>query len=386
MYRAGQTEIDAVGQVIRSHAFFRYREKSECERFEKRWAKHLGAGHACITSSGSTALTAALAGLGVGPGQEVIVPAYTYMATAIAVLAVGAIPVIVDVDESLTMSPLALAEAIGPRTKAVIPVHMVGLPCDMGKIMRIARKRKLWVIEDACQAVGGGYEGKMLGAIGDAGTFSFNAFKNITCGEGGAVVSSDEQVAQRARCMTDCCGFYWRGRSEDTKAFVAAGARASEIQGAMLNVQLDRLPGMLRAMRGQKKTLLRKTAKSGLAPSPCHSLDYECGTQVGYLLGSQGAAVKFGAMAGGFIPGKTGRHVYTEWDPILEKHGAHHPAMDPFKMPANRRCRMKYSKDMCPRSLDVLNRTVLVPTHPDRTPEAVDGLIVKIKEAAKAVL
>jgi len=384
MYRAGQTEIDAVAQVIRSHAFFRYREKSECERFEKRWANYLGTKHACMTSSGSTALTAALAGLGIGPGQEVIVPAYTYMATAIAVLAVGAIPVIVDVDASLTMNPEALAEAVGPRTTAVIPVHMVGLPCDMGKIMKVARKRKLRVIEDACQAVGGGYEGKMLGAIGDAGTFSFNAFKNITSGEGGAVVSSDEQVAQRARCMTDCCGFYWRGRSEDTRAFVAAGARASEIQGAMLNVQLDRLPGMLRAMRGQKKMMLRKTASCGVAQSPCHSLDYECGTQVGYLLGSPAEAVKFAGMAGGFIPGKTGRHVYTEWDPILEKHGAHHPAMDPFKMPANRRCRMKYSKDMCPRSLDVLNRTVLVPTHPDRTPEAVDGVIAKINEAGAA--
>ncbi|MCC7407807.1 MAG: DegT/DnrJ/EryC1/StrS family aminotransferase, partial [Phycisphaeraceae bacterium] len=213
---------------------------------------------------------------------------------------------------------------------------------------------------------------------------SFNAFKNITCGEGGAVVSNDEQVAQRARCMTDCCGFYWRGRSADTKAFVAAGARASEIQGAMLSAQLDRLPGMLKAMRSQKKKILRQTAKSGLVQSPCHSVDYECGTHVGYLLASPEAAENFRGAVGGFIPGKTGRHVYTEWDPILERRGAHHPAMDPFKMPANRRCRMKYSKDMCPRSLEVLNRTVLIGNHPDRTPEGVDELIGKIKAATAA--
>src|SRR5690606_29522470 len=110
--------------------------------------------------------TAAMIGLQIGPGDEVIVPACTYMASAVAVLAAGAIPVIVDVDESATMDPAALDDAVGPRTKAVIPVHIFGLSCDMDPIMKIARKRKLLVIEDACQSVGGGYRGKKHGAIG----------------------------------------------------------------------------------------------------------------------------------------------------------------------------------------------------------------------------
>src|SRR5512135_2435390 len=130
MFRMGQREIDAFAEVVRSGKVFRYMKGGACQRFEKRWAKYLGVKHAHLTSSGTTALTAALAGLGIGPGDEVIVPAHTYMATAVAVLGVGAIPVIVDVDESVTLSPAAFEAAIGPRTRAVIPVHMWGLPCD----------------------------------------------------------------------------------------------------------------------------------------------------------------------------------------------------------------------------------------------------------------
>ena len=141
-------------------------EGSECGRFEERYARYVGVNEAVMTASGTAALVAALAGAGIGPGDEVIVPAHTFMATAVAVLAVGAIPVIVDVDESITISPEALENGIGPRTKAVIPVHMWGLPCNMNRIMEIAKKRKLIVIEDACQGVGGAYEGKKLGSIG----------------------------------------------------------------------------------------------------------------------------------------------------------------------------------------------------------------------------
>src|SRR5205814_6643849 len=136
----------------------------------------------------------------------------------------------VDVDESITMDPRAMEDAIGPRTKAVIPVHMWGVSCDMAAIMKVARKKKLIVLEDACQAVGGAYEGKMLGSIGHAGAFSFNYFKNMTCGEGGCVVTSDEITLQRAKCHVDCCGFYWTGRDGAVVPFVASGARASELE------------------------------------------------------------------------------------------------------------------------------------------------------------
>jgi dTDP-4-amino-4,6-dideoxygalactose transaminase len=160
MYIAGQEEIDAIARVIRSNALFRYGIGQECDRFEARYAKYLGVKHFALSASGSNALAAAMVAVGLGPGDEVLIPAHTYMATATSVLAVGAIPVIVDIDESITIDPKALEAAIGPRTKAVVPVHMWGAACHMDRIMDIAKRRGLIVIEDACQGVGGGYEGR----------------------------------------------------------------------------------------------------------------------------------------------------------------------------------------------------------------------------------
>ena len=387
MLRVGQKEVDAIAKVLLSGKVFRYGGLGgQCGRFERRWAKYLGVKCVWMTSSGTTALTAALAGLGIGPGDEVAVPACTYMATVISVLAAGAIPIVVDVDESITMDPRALARAIGPRTRAVVPVHMWGLPCDMGRIMRFARKHGLLVVEDACQGVGGGYEGRKLGSIGHAGAFSFNYYKNMTCGEGGAVVTNDERVGERAGCMVDCCRFYWDGREDSFVPYAANGARASEIEGAMMNAQLDRIDPMIRAMRRQKKRILRETADAGLTPIRHNSPDHECGTHVMYLLPTAEGADEFARLAGGTVAGKTGRHVYTEWDPLFAHRGAHHPAMDPFRLPANKPCRTKYTKQMCSTSLGILNRTVMLGNHPDRTRSDVTALIRKIKLAARAVL
>ncbi len=386
MYRVGQKEIDAIAEVLLSGELFRYHKGGQCERFERRYAKFLGVKHVCMTSSGTTALTAALAGLGVGPGDEVLVPACTYMATAVSVVAAGAIPVVVDVDETITLDPRAVAAAIGPQTRAVIPVHMWGLPCDMDALMRVARKHKLLVIEDACQGVGGAYEGRMLGSIGHAGAFSFNYYKNMTCGEGGAVVTNDDRVAQRARCMVDCCSFYWTGRKQDMVPFTSNGSRASEIEGAMLNVQLDRIGPIIRALRRQKARILRETAETGLKATRSNSPDYECGSNVVYTLPSEGQADRFARLAGGTVCAKTGRHIYTEWDPIFAHQGAQHPALNPFNLPQNRRCRSKYTRDMCARSLDILNRTVMISTRPDRKRSEVTKVIRRIRDAARQVL
>src|SRR5690348_4784910 len=182
MYAAGQEEIDAIANVIRNHALFRYGVGGECDRFEARYARYLGVKHFALAASGSNALAAAMTAVGLGPGDEVIIPAHTYMATATSVLAAGAIPIIVDIDESLTLDPQALEDAIGPRTKAVVPVHMWGTACDMDRIMAIAKKHALMVVEDACQGVGGGYKGRKFASIGHVGCFSFNYYKNMTCG------------------------------------------------------------------------------------------------------------------------------------------------------------------------------------------------------------
>jgi dTDP-4-amino-4,6-dideoxygalactose transaminase len=388
MYRIGQAELDRLAEVFKSKRLFRYMEdaEGECLRFEKRYARRLDVAHCFMTASGTNSLTAALMGAGIGPGDEVIVPACTYMATPGSVLAAGAIPVIVDIDESLGLSPDALRDAIGPRTRAVMPVHMWGLPCDMNAIMHIARDTGVLVIEDACQGVGGAYEGRMLGSIGHIGAFSFNHYKNMSCGEGGAVVTSDDAFAERIECAIDPCRFYWDGRKDTFAGYMANGARASEIEGAIMNGQLDRIDEMVDAMRGQKARIVRETEPSGLSASPNNSPGWECGTHVTYLLPSPAAADAFAEASGGWVALKTGRHVYTEWDPVLQHRGAHHPALNPFELEQNKGCRMAYSKEMCRQSIDILGRTVCVETHPDNTDSDVARIIHRINHAAASLV
>jgi len=386
MYRVGAKEVQAVRKVLLSKRLFRYQIGRECERFERRYAKFLGVKHVSLTASGTNALTAAIVGLRIGPGDEVIVPACTYMATAVSVLAAGAIPVIVDVDDTITIDPKAVEAAVGPRTRAVIPVHMWGLPCDMDSVMAVAKKHNLLVVEDACQGVGGGYKGRMLGAIGDAGAFSFNYYKNMTAGEGGAFVTNDERVMKRGECYVDCCRFYWDGRDPYLEHFTANGARATEVAGALLNVQLSRIKPMIRAMRSEKKRILRETADTGLKPVRANSLDCECGTHVMYTLPAAAEADEFAALVGGTVTAKTGRHVYTEWDQVLDRKGAHHPALNPYLFKENQGCRMDYSRDMCAKSLDILSRTVMIGTHPDHAPAQVAAIVKKIRKAAEKVL
>jgi dTDP-4-amino-4,6-dideoxygalactose transaminase len=388
MYIAGQEEIDALARVIRSGALFRYGIGHECETFEARYAKYLGVKHFALSASGSNALAAAMAAVGLGPGDEVLIPAHTYMATATSVLAVGAIPVIVDIDESITIDPKAIEASIGPRTRAIVPVHMWGAACHMDRIMDIATRRSLIVIEDACQGVGGAYHGRKFGSIGHIGAFSFNYYKNMTSGEGGGVAVNDDNLAKRARCAIDPCHFYWNGREEE-KPFAGNGARASELMGAMLNVQLDRLDGMVAAMRAERQAILRGTASLsnlGLRSAPAHSPDDDCATQVMYTLPSAEAAADFVNVFPSVIAGKTGRHNYTEWDQILSGEGAAHPAMNPYTMPANAACRKSYSKDMCSASLEILNRTIMVATHPQHGDQQIQDMIHNIAVAARVAL
>lgn len=386
MYIMGEEEIDAVAEVLRSGKLFRYDKGNQCDTFERRYAEYLGTKHARLTCSGSYSLHSALIGIGVGPGDEVIVPAHTYMATATSVLSVGAIPIIVDVDESITIDPRAVEAAIGPQTKAVIPVHMWGAACNMNEIMRISDKHGILVLEDSCQGVGGGYEGRKLGTIGHVGAFSFNFYKNMCAGEAGCVVTNDDEIDKRVQCAIDPCHHYWTGRNQDMKPFASNGARASELVGAVMNVQLDRLPGMIENMRAEKKQILEGTkhlGNLGLTPAPMNSPDYDCSTHIKYTMPSAEIAAKFVEVMPSVIAGKTGRHTYTEWDQILEHDGASHPAMNPYAMEANKDCRKDYSKDMCQRSLDILNRTVMIPTDPEHGEAETEQLTRNIEAAAR---
>ncbi|WP_421726181.1 DegT/DnrJ/EryC1/StrS family aminotransferase [Bauldia sp.] len=386
MYVVGEEEIEALAKVIRSGRLFRYDNGEECERFERRYADYIGVNHCGLTVSGTYALSASMIAAELGPGDEVLIPAHTYMATATAVLTTGAIPVIVDIDESITIDPQAIEDAIGPRTKAIVPVHMWGAACNMEAIMEIARRRGLKVIEDACQGVGGGYEGRKFGSIGDIGAFSFNYYKNMTAGEGGAITTSDETLAERARCAIDPCHFYWTGRDDALKPFAGNGGRASELVGAMLNVQLDRIDGLIGAMRAEKRQIIDATSRLGnlgLELSPMNSPDYDCAAHVMYLLPSAEQAERFVEVYPVVIAGKTGRHTYTEWDQVLMGAGAAHPAMNPYQHPDNAECRRDYDKDMCARSLDILSRTIMIPTHPQHTEAETQAIIQNIETASR---
>ena len=247
MYRIGKEEIDAVAKVIESRCLFRVNNNlKEVESFEKEWAEKIGSEYALCLSGGTGALIAALVGLEIGPGDEVIVPGYTFMATALAVLAVGAIPVIAEIDDTLTIDMEDLEKKISQHTKAIIPVHILGFPCNMDAIISLAKKYNLKVLEDACQADGGSYKGKRLGSMGDAGAFSFNDYKILTSGEGGAVVTNDRVVYERALVYHDG-GSAFRPYAKDLSIEVYTGVqyRVSEVTGAILRVQLKRLEGIV---------------------------------------------------------------------------------------------------------------------------------------------
>lgn len=358
MHYIGAEEIEAVRRVIESGRFMRYRggEGGFTEQFENALCRKTGVKHALAVNSGTSALIAGLVGLGIGPGDEVIVPAYTWVATALAPLAVGAVPVLAEVNESLTIDPEDIRRKITPYTKAIIPVHMNNLQCDMDSIMRIANEYSLKVLEDACQAVGVTYRGKHLGSIGDAGAFSFNTFKNITCGEGGALLTNDDVINERALIYHDT-GAYTRSHASQVKHpfFAGVNYRVSEIQGAILGVQLERLDDFMKGLR--KRCALAESVLSGsdsFGISP-HN-DIENAVSLSIVFEDRKSALEFAEKSGMHPQIDSGRHVYSNWEPLMKKQ-VFHEKMDPYKW-ANRD--MEYSKDMCPRTLDILGRSFVI--------------------------
>jgi 8-amino-3,8-dideoxy-alpha-D-manno-octulosonate transaminase len=213
-------------------------EAALCNRFGSKYAQ--------LLSSGTAALTTALAALGVGAGDEVIMPAFTFVASFEAVLSVGAIPILVDIDETLTLSPEAVRHAITERTKCIMPVHMCGSMADLDALQAICKEHNLLLLEDACQSIGGTYKGKSLGTIGDAGTFSFDFVKTMTCGEGGVVLTNNEEVYNNCDGYTDH-GHDHKGvdRGADLHPFLGYNFRISELHAAVGLAQVRRVDEFL---------------------------------------------------------------------------------------------------------------------------------------------
>ena len=215
-----------------------------------------GSAYAQLTSSGTAALTTAMAALGVGAGDEVIMPAFTFVASFEAILSMGAIPVLVDIDESLTLSPAAVKAAITPKTKCVMPVHMCGSMADMDALVAICKEHHLILLEDACQSIGGTYKGKHLGTIGHAGTFSFDFVKTITCGEGGVVMTNDQEVYTKSDAFTDH-GHDHLGvdRGADLHPALGYNFRISELHAAVGLAQIKKLNTFLTIQKKNNQIL-----------------------------------------------------------------------------------------------------------------------------------
>jgi dTDP-4-amino-4,6-dideoxygalactose transaminase len=239
----GPAEKIAVRKVLDSRILTSASEVGgyEVRQFEKAFERYLGLKHVIAVNSGTSALYASLLGLGIGPGDEVAVPSFSFVATANAVTLTGAKPLFVDIsEEGYNMSPDDLEKRITPKTAAVIPVHLYGIPAEMKKVKSIAANHGLRVIEDAAQSLGTQYRGKQTGSLGDLGCFSFHASKVITSGEGGAIATDDSVIAARLRRIRT----HGIGRDRNP-SILGTNLRMGEVEGAILKVQLSRLTNFL---------------------------------------------------------------------------------------------------------------------------------------------
>jgi dTDP-4-amino-4,6-dideoxygalactose transaminase len=261
----GREEEQAVARVARSGFWGRF-GGSEIAGFEREFAEYTGARHAICVTSGTVALRVALWSAGVTGGDEVIVPPYTFVATASAVVENNATPVFVDVDRrTVNLDPKLVEGAITPRTKAIIPVHFAGCAADLERLGEIAARHGIPLIEDASHAHGGAWRGRGLGSIGDFGCFSFQASKNLNCGEGGVVLTSDDE---RAAACREFINFARReGRPPTDHSEMSSNYRMTEFQGAILRTQLARLPAQVSRREAAADRLTRRLAQiPGVAP------------------------------------------------------------------------------------------------------------------------
>jgi len=391
MYEIGEEEIQAIAQVIRSRQLFRYPDsgRGECAQFEAELCSKLNCRYALVVNSGTSALICSLVAGGIGPGDEVIIPAFTFMATAAAVLAVGAVPIIAEIDPTLTLDAADVERKISPRTRAMILAHMCGLPCALDALAAIASKHRIRIIEDACQSMGGSYRGRRLGSIGEIGAFSFNQFKIISAGEGGAVVTNSRELYERALIQHDG-GVLFRQQAARLSVPVFAGAnyRISEITRAVLRVQLNRLDGILYKLRERKEaaaTILRGSAAFELAPVHCP--EGECGQVVILQVEAEKKMRRFlqkllGQKIMAATPIDSKGHVYAHWSPVLQQRASNHPGRDAYHLTDTK---YEYKKEMCPETLAILSRTIVIPIEINESLDQTRARAVRIRHLAESL-
>jgi dTDP-4-amino-4,6-dideoxygalactose transaminase len=325
-YLFGDEERKEVLDVLETGYLSRYgreddpRFKHKVVTLEREFAKKMGVKHALATNGGTSSLMAALVALGVGRGDEVIVPGYTFVASISAIIAVGGTPILAEVDESLTLDPSDIEQRISRRTKAIIPVHMLGNPSDIDAIMAIAKKHKIPVLEDACQSLGASYKGKMTGSFGAINAFSLNINKTITTGDAGLVTTDDDELYERA------FGYHDQGHKPlrmgleiGARSLVGINLRINELTGAVGLAQLRKLDRILSLLRDKKRKFKEAIAAGGIRNMGYRTINDpgEIATMLTVLFPDEAGTRKVAVALNVKTVADSGWHVYNHMEQIL---------------------------------------------------------------------
>jgi 8-amino-3,8-dideoxy-alpha-D-manno-octulosonate transaminase len=393
----GEEEKQEVLEVLSRKVLFRYgfdeqrRGVFKVRSFEKEFADYCGVRHALAVSSGTAALRVALAALGISPGDEVITPGFTFVATWETILDAGAVPVFAEIDESLCLDPRDLAARITPRTKAVLPVHMCGAMARIEDIVKSAENRGVPVIEDTAQSCGGKLKGKPLGSFGKMGTFSFDSVKTITTGEGGMVVTDDNDLCKRASEYHDHGHDHAPGvsRGLEKRNFFGVNYRMMELQGALGLAQLRKLDKVILPRQRENKARIRE-ALSRIDQVRFRDIPDPAGdtaTFLTFFLPTAESTRTFnkalaGEGAGAIYWYENTWHYYEQWEHLLEGKSLArtcYPFRDEGGQP-----RCLYGREDLPKTAEILSRTLsfAINVYMD---DQIPRIVKAIEKAAKVI-
>ncbi|HPC73065.1 MAG TPA: DegT/DnrJ/EryC1/StrS family aminotransferase [Syntrophales bacterium] len=393
----GQEEIKEVMDVLSTGVLMRYgfdRERKgvyKVQAFEEAFAKYCGAGYGLGVTSGSAALKVALKALDVGPGDEVIIPAFTFLATYEAVLEVGAIPVMADIDETLNLDPRSAESRITDCTKAIIPVHMCGAPAHIDRILEVAKRNGLKVLEDNAQGCGGSFKGKKLGTFGEMGIFSFDYNKTITTGEGGMILTDSRELYLRADWYHDHGHVHNPDipRALEDHFILGFNYRMNEIQGALGLAQLSKLDTVIGEQRKNKAAIRAALAGvPGIGFREIPDPDGDTATFLAFNLPEASLAKKFQkVLAENGVEAVCYRenrwHYVPNWEHFLAQATASSTKY-PFTDPCYRG-KVVYRREDIPRAEDILGRTLVMSISVRMPKERLDAISLAVEKATKVL-
>lgn len=405
VHHMGEEEVEAAVRLVRSRSLFRYYGvdlQNDVEAFEAEFAQFLGISHALGVTSGTGALNVALSALSIGPGQEVIIPAYLWVSVAAAVVSHGAIPVLADIDETFGLDPKSLEDRVTARTTGIIVVHMSGAPANIKAIKEVARRHNLFLVEDCAQCNGGSVDGKRVGTFGDIATFSFQMNKNMTSGEGGCVVMNDLRLYRRAFACHDL-GYARddQGRlifNDPDLRLWGHGCRLDELRGALLRVQLKKLPKIIESMHRSKyriRAALEKLPQIQLRRIVDPNGDTGCFLVTTYADAETAKRVNRALRAEGIVtyPQGVSNVVMTEWGLHLYYNITslvNHSSVDgrgfPWNLKENAGAKMQYAKGTCPVADSLFERSIILAIPSCLTASDEDDIIRAFEKVYRALL